>query len=607
MFQTPQPPLHPPVTPAPPRTFSNALRRAGLMDRDQKMHDANDKHAGKKGSNKFRSHRPRLIDTIKEQPGSSRNPMLASRIGAASSTEPLSIRGAARPTTAGRLRRNAISVNGVKPALGTRVALGKPVDIWRQFVQKRFNPELRFLNLERMGDDELLGKAHLLPPGVPGSSSREAAVIFKLASQLKPSIKTVSLANNNLTNTHVISTIAHYLPGLSNLSLENNQLRVWKDLDSISQLTDKKDKLSKLRELVLLGNPIREFEYQHNRGDSYKNNIMRRFPTLEMLDQEPVAKISFDAPETSQASAPSVGPQPIAKTFPANMQPSFVTGVDDSLITGFLARFFPMYDTQRHALKDVYNESATFSFQANTSIPARARIQGFQRSAEMPNQRNLEWSKWLGAGSRNLTRVGGAVDKMLKSLHIGREEAMNAMMLLPQTRHEIAGAPEKFSIDAWPVVEEGRTTLFLSIHGQFTEEPAQGVRSFDRSFVLAPAPDGSRAKASGWNIEILSDQLVIRAYSSHEAWRPGPLLLQALNPAGEPSVPSPAPQGQTAMQEALNAIPEPQRSLVAQICQRTNLNVKFAVDCLQGNGWNFEAAVANFEQVKATLGREAFL
>ena len=77
-------------------------------------------------------------------------------------------------------------------------------------------------------------------------------------------------------------------------------------------------------------------------------------------------------------------------------------------------------------------------------------------------------------------------------------------------------------------------------------EPVGGVRSFDRSFVLVPAPEGSRwvrlfgnwrtlitvirqirAKADGWDVEILSDQLVIRGYSSHEAWSPGPLLVQA--------------------------------------------------------------------------------
>lgn len=35
-----------------------------------------------------------------------------------------------------------------------------------------------------------------------------------------------------------------------------------------------------------------------------------------------------------------------------------------------------------------------------------------------------------------------------------------------------------------------------------------------------------------------------------------------------------------------------------QICQRTGLNVEYAVQCLEGNAWDVERAVANFEQVK---------
>lgn len=222
-----------------------------------------------------------------------------------------------------------------------------------------------------MSEDEILSRANLLPPGVPGATGKEAAVIFKLASQLKPpvryistlfaypfsliQVRTISLANNNLQSTHVITTIAHYLPNLANLSLENNNLRVWKDLDSISQLSDKKDKLLKLRELILIGNPIRELEYKNNRVDSYRkwvfphlflvgrclqssSNIMRRFPTLEILDQEAVTKISFDVPQTPHPIASS-GSHPIAKDFPALIQPPLIAGVDGGIITSFFARY----------------------------------------------------------------------------------------------------------------------------------------------------------------------------------------------------------------------------------------------------------------------------
>ncbi|KAF8273335.1 NTF2-like protein [Lactarius quietus] len=561
-----------------PSALANtALRNAGLMDRDERMRDASDKPGGRKGFPKPRSHRPRLIDTIKGQPGPSRNPTLAARIAGPSSGS-LAIRGAA----VGRGRRNAISLNGDKVLPGARVALGKPLEVWRRFVQQRWNPQSRFLNLERMSEDEMISKANLIPPGIPGSTGKEAAVIFKLASQLKPPVRTISLANNNLQSTHVISTIAHYLPNLANLSLENNNLRVWKDIDSISQLSDKKDKLLKLRELILIGNPIRELEYQNNRVDTYRNNIMRRFPTLEILDKEPVAKISFDAPPISHSAGPA-GSLKAAKEFPALMRPPLIAGVDGGIITSFFARFFPLFDTQRATLSDVYNDKYIHSI--------RAKIQGFQYSKEMPNQRNLEWSPWLGAGSRNLSR----------SIHVGREKVISALTTLPQTKHDITGAAEKFCIDAWPVTQD-RTTLFLSIHGQLVEESVGGVRSFDRSFVLVPAPEGSRAKASGWDVEVLSDQLVIRAYSSHEAWTPGPLLVQATSSGNQTSSASAAPS----IQQELGAIPEPQRSLVSQVCTLTRLNVRFAVDCLQNNGWDVDRAVANFEQVKGTLGQDAF-
>lgn len=47
--------------------------------------------------------------------------------------------------------------------------------------------------------------------------------------------------------------------------------------------------------------------------------------------------------------------------------------------------------------------------------------------------------------------------------------------------------------------------------------------------------------------------------------------------------------------------PEPQRARVARLCQQTGLDVRYAVDCLEQNGWDHERAVANFEQVKVRI------
>lgn len=226
------------------------------------------------------------------------------------------------------------------------------------------------------------------------------------------------------------------------------------------------------------------------------SDMARRFTSLIMLDQEAIATIAFDAPGPS--STPVTEKRPTATTFPYEMRPSFITGVEDSVVSNFLVRcvifshevclvtithvigrFFPLFDNQRAALLDAYHPSATFSFSCNTTIPSRARIQGLHSSKELPNQRKLDWAVWLNSGSRNLNRMGGGVDKVVTSLHLGSEEAIRAMSTLPKTRHDVSGSPERFCIDAWPVGQGENLKLFVVLHGQFIE----GVyRRFSRRF-----------------------------------------------------------------------------------------------------------------------------
>lgn len=126
-----------------------------------------------------------------------------------SSTDPLSIRGAARPTAVGRIRRNALSLPGsARPNTPPVSMTVKALDVWREFVKKRWNRESRFLDLEvslgrvrdrsdhfgltrtlqRMAHDDTLRKHNIAAPGAHGASGKEASVIFKLASQLQPEV-----------------------------------------------------------------------------------------------------------------------------------------------------------------------------------------------------------------------------------------------------------------------------------------------------------------------------------------------------------------------------------------------------------------------------------
>ncbi|KAF7327415.1 hypothetical protein MKEN_00319300 [Mycena kentingensis (nom. inval.)] len=588
-------------TPAPgSRTIAaNALRSAGLTaePRDATMRDVS-APTGRKASSKHRSHRVRVYD-LNNNGSSSR--MLSSRIAADAASDPLSVRGASR-VPGSRPRRNAVSTGGqpVPAALSSSSRIlagrsGRSLEHMDEFVKKRYDPQTKCLNLDSMHEDDLLRKHNIQSPGSGGGGAREAGVIFKLASKLKPPVETLSLASNGLGGVH-LTYLDKYLPRIVNLSLQNNQLRGWKDLDPIS---GRRGKLLKLRELVLLGNPVRETEYQGGNAERFKREALRRFLTLELLDQEPVTKIAFDVAQGDAATVPTGAvPAPSATIFPFEMGPSFIDGVDPTVVSTFLSRFFPAFDEQRPSLVDVYTPASTFSFSANTTIPTRARLEGLQHNPQFPNQQKLTWKPWLENGSRNLQRLSN--DKIAAALHVGGPDIVQALIKLPLTKHDILGAPENFCVDAF-IAGSG---LLVVVHGQFLEAPTQGVRSFDRTFMLAPAPEGSRAKMTGWDVVILSDQWTIRGLSKSEAWKPGPLLVQATMDTNPPLNPRHLGPDQT---EILNGVPELQRPMILQICGRTRLNVKYALDCLNGNGWDLQRAIENFKQVKDTLPKDAFL
>ena len=124
-------------------------------------------------------------------------------------------------------------------------------------------------------DDEILKKNNITPPGRPGSSNKEWPVVFKLASQLKPPVETISLANNDIHNGSQITSLAHYVPDLRNLSLQGNKLRQWRDLD---QLSGKSRKLAQLREMIFIGNPLREAELSAGRAEHYKRLVGHKIP-----------------------------------------------------------------------------------------------------------------------------------------------------------------------------------------------------------------------------------------------------------------------------------------------------------------------------------------
>ena len=69
--------------------------------------------------------------------------------------------------------------------------------------------------------------------------------------------------------------------------------------------------------------------------------MVRRFPSLTLLDKEVISQISFDSPQSAAPSFPVEKPN--ATSFPFEMGPSFITGVDGSLVSNFLVRLAPWF------------------------------------------------------------------------------------------------------------------------------------------------------------------------------------------------------------------------------------------------------------------------
>lgn len=146
--------------------------------------------------------------------------------------------------------------------------------------------------------------------------------------------------------------------------------------------------------------------------------------------------------------------------------------------------FFNLYDTNRSALEAMYDSSATFSYVADMTISNLQRLKGL---------RGDRWENYVD-GSRSLSRVK-ALDERTKRIHVGNTDIVKEGILkLPKTKHQLNDA-SKVCVDAWqtggllPAI-----CIYIMVHGEY-EEPNGSrsvVKSFDRSFIIAPAPPNSQ-------------------------------------------------------------------------------------------------------------------
>ena len=262
-------------------------------------------------------------------------------------------------------------------------------------------------------------------------------------------VQTISFARNNIRSTDQISSLAQHLPNLANLSLQDNAISSFRDLEGL-----KGKELPALKELILSGNPLVKKELARGAEAKYRSTVKSMFPSIHMLDMAPVVdEISFDLDDTE------------SQRLPVDIQHNFFdNNVTQATAGQFLNQYYTTFDNARPALLDLYDPAALFSLQVNQNNAPWAR-----------NSRREQFLSWLDL-NRNHSRV--AKDEKREALLItGNNDILRVLSDLPGTKHPVAD-PMKFSVDAYVMLEysvpgpmnvERRPVMFISVHGEFSQ------------------------------------------------------------------------------------------------------------------------------------------
>lgn len=437
------------------------------------------------------------------------------------------------------------------------------------------------LDLSRMADDPVLSNYGIVAN--TSTSSKLFLALMKLLTDEKKEVISVSMESNKLKDVAGISALAQHFPKLRNLSLAQNDIRKYQDLGAWSS----KNKLANLQELILTGNPVREQEISKGREVEYRSEITKRFPSLKLLDGAPIAQgITFDV-GTEDALGSNA---PIRVQLPAPIAPGFYENETiQSTAMDFLGNFFPVYDADRSGLAPFYAENAIFSMSMNATAPRKKSGGAFAAGA---------WQNYQHS-SRNLTRIT-ALDARITRTSVGTNQIIEALKHLPVTSHDLSDA-SLFCVDAWSFpTSEGNVHVQVCVHGEFKEKAPQTKqstkRSFDRTFILGPAANGTGING----VIIKSDLLLVRSWGGSDAWASTQEPV-ATSAAADTIVASldPRPPG----------IDDKQFESLQSLRSQTGLNTNFALMCLTQMNWDLAAALKVTHDLKAQNGlpQEAFI
>ncbi|WVR07757.1 hypothetical protein IAU60_004800 [Kwoniella sp. DSM 27419] len=473
------------------------------------------------------------------------------------------------------------------------------------------------LDMSNLPEDAWLKDNGILPPGHSNAPQNAGTVFWRIIDDVIQkgagiTIHTLSLAGNNLDQLRQLEKLPNILPDIRALDLSGNPIKAFIELDNLRAPGEKKGKanagagsLKSLIELKLNDCLFRERTLQQSDGEqTYKHEILRRFPGLRILDGVSLERVIFPIERkpkvrlTDDQKAAFVA-KPF--TFPCDAQAGFGEGDVKDYAMQFCAKFFALFDTDRNSLIPGYAPNALASISANT-LPSRSAHQVEVQKTRMNRPQPVSFEAWTTLPSRNFFRGATSIKQRMETL----QSPADAERLLkwwnkavPKTKHPLTD-PTKWCFETWVLDGEGESTkLCLMVQGEFEEMPSGTYRSFSRTFILSPVPQGSPAQAAGWPAIILSDTMIVHsymgAYAFDETHRSLAVHGVTIQPPVLPATEAPAAAGTS------------QDALIAQLTQRTGMNAQFSALCLGQNAWEFEAALKNFEEIRSTIPAEAFV
>lgn len=469
------------------------------------------------------------------------------------------------------------------------------IEVIKEFLKSRYQAETKLLNLSLVKQDPSLASRGFF--GSISTTSKFFPALMKVAKELKINVLSIDLSGNELNDLTTISSLAHTFPLLENLSLLNNNFTRIKVFDVW------KHKLNYLRELILIGNPLLN---QQNEILNIKTELMRVFPRLivfngELLRNEEVLKSNLSFPFE----------------FPQSM--FFQDEEIQNISTNFITNFYNLWDSNRQDLLILYQNESQFSMLVDSAHPYLLDNNTNHYSG------GTDFGNYLSQ-SRNLSKVSAAKSR-LSRVAVGQEQIFKLFSSLPKTRHDLLTKPHLFSMESFRFPQ--LNGIMLTLHGSFeeTDQPATlpepphnglknrynnqkhkkvalSTKSFDRTFIIIPGPNGSMIVAS--------DLLSVRPYAGAKAWNEVhpvnepphiPANIPPVQPVSHPGTPTPSDLPPE-VKANLNPM---QQEILVKILLETKLNLQYSVMLCEQSNWDYQLSINNFKSSVASIPREAYL